>query len=765
MAAAFLVFGGSALAQGGTDSLCTIELDSVRVLAYRAAEKTPVAYTNITREELARVNNGVDVPFMLTMTPSVVASSDAGTGIGYTSVSIRGTDGTRINVTANGVPLNDGESHKLYWVNLPDFASSAGDIQVQRGVGTSTNGAGAFGGSINMVTEPLSVRPYAEISGTYGSFNTHKESIRLGTGLIGGKWAFGARLSNIGSDGYIDRASADMKSYFAQAGYLGRKTSVRLISFGGKEATYHAWNGLEQWQIDALGRRYNTAGEMERTDRFGNKVKDASGNTIIDGFYPDQKDYYSQHHLHLIIDQRLADRWSLNLTGHYTRGDGYYEEYKNRRTLTEYGLQSYIIQDDSGNDVEVTKSNLIRRKHMWNNFGGAIASVTYSGTKLGAAMGAAWNRYAGDHYGRVAWVKNYANDDLDPTRDYYRNTTAKNDFNVFARASWTVARGLSLYGDLQYRRIGHRIEGYNDNYDWTNGGMQRLDVDRTYGFFNPKVGVYYDINANHSVYASVAVAHKEPTRNDFSDARFGVTPKAERLTDYEAGYKFSQGAVSFGANLYYMRYRDQLVKTGELNDIGEPLAANVPESFRAGIELTLGVQFAKWFRWDVFGTLSRNRILDYTETLPHIDENWDPVYDANWAQVQTARNIGNTTIAYSPAVIAGNIFTFNVGGFYGALQTNYVSKQYLTNSQRKELTLPRYCVTNLRASYRFGLRSMRYLELGVAVNNIFNTEYSNFGFGYSNIMENSDGTSEIVSGSGYFPQATIHVLGSVTISF
>ncbi len=765
MAAAFLVFGGSAIAQGGSDSLRTVRLEKVTVSAGRAGEKTPIAFTDISREELSRVNNVADVPFMLTMTPSVVATSDAGTGVGYTSVSIRGTDGTRINVTANGVPLNDGESHKLFWVNLPDFTSSVGDMQVQRGVGTSTNGPGAFGGSINMVTEPLSTVPFAEISGTYGSYNTHKESIRFGTGLIGGKWAFCGRLSNIGSDGYIDRASADMKSFFAQAGYFGRTTSVKLLAFGGKEATYHAWNGLTQSQIDKYGRRYNTAGEICETDRFGETAYDADWNAVVTGFYPDQKDFYTQYNTHLIIDQRLADRWSLNLTGHYTRGDGYYEEYKNGRKLTEYGLENYVIQDAGGSDLTVKKSSLVRRKQMWNNFGGAMASAAYRGDRLEFVAGGAWNRYAGDHFGRVTWVKNYVNDALDPGHEYYRNTTTKDDANLFAKASWTPVRGLSIYGDVQYRHISHRIDGANDNYDWINGSMQALDVDRRYDFFNPKVGVYYDIDANHALYASFAVAHKEPTRNDFTDAKFGVSPDPERLLDYELGYKLACEKVSAGVNLYYMRYKDQLVQTGELNDIGEPLAANVPDSFRAGVELTLGVQPAKWFRWDVFGTFSRNRILDYTETIPHVDEYWEGVYGADGLQVQTRQESGNTTIAFSPSIIAGNIFTFSVRGFYGALQTNYVGKQYLNNSQREDLSLPGYCVTNLRASYRFALRSMKYLELGVAVNNIFNAEYSSFGFGYTNMMEYGDGSQEIKSGAGYFPQATINVLGSVTLSF
>jgi iron complex outermembrane receptor protein len=773
-AAALLVFGGSVLARGEqgsgsrtnqttleVDSLKTVEIDQVQVTAFRAGEKTPVAYTNLTKREVERVNTGVDVPFMLTMTPSVVATSDAGTGVGYTSVSVRGTDGTRINVTANGVPLNDGESHKLYWVNLPDFASSAGDIQVQRGVGTSTNGAGAFGASINITTEPLSTTPFAEIGASYGSFNTHRESVHVGTGLIGGRWAFGARLSNISSDGYVDRASSDLKSYFAQGAYFGRSTTVKLISFGGHEATYHAWNGLEQWQIDLYGRRYNSAGEIYRTDKFGSTVTDADGNPIIEGFYPDQKDFYTQYNTHLIIDQQLSERWNLNLTGHYTRGDGYYEEYKNSRTLTEYGLHYYEVADENGALHTVKKSNLVRRKAMWNDFGGAIASLTYKSERLDAVFGGAWNRYAGDHFGRIAWIKNYVGDHLDPSDDYYRNTTDKRDANLFVKASWTVTKGLSLYGDLQYRHISHRINGTNDNYDWRTGveAMQGLAVDKTYNFFNPKVGLYYDITPRHALYASVAVAHKEPTRNDFTDAAFDASPRPERLLDYELGYKLKGERVWGGVNLYYMNYRDQLVQTGQLNDIGEPLADNVARSYRAGVEVTLGVKLAEWLRWDVFSTFSRNRILDYTEYLSDVDETGESLW------TQTAEERGNTTIAYSPSVIAGNIFTFTAGGFYGAIQTNFVNRQYLTNSQREELTLPAYCTTNLRVSYRFPLRTMRYLEVGVSVGNLFNAKYSSYGFGYSSLVHLADGSTRVDSTPGYFPQATTNVLGSITLSF
>jgi iron complex outermembrane receptor protein len=517
-------------------------------------------------------------------------------------------------------------------------------------------------------------------------------------------------------------------------------------------------------QIKDFGRRYNTAGIIYQTDRFGNEVENADGDAIVESFYPDQKDFYTQYNFQLIVDQYLAERWNLNLTAHYTRGDGYYEEFKESRSLAEYGLASYEIPDGEGGVATVSKSDLIRRKKMWNNFGGAMVSVTYSGEKLDAAFGAMWNRYAGDHFGQVPWVKNYVNDALAPGHEYYRNTTVKDDASLFVKASWEVARGLSLWGDVQYRHISHRIDGTNDVYDWRTGveSMQALDVARNYDFFNPKVGAYYDISANHAVYASFGVAHKEPTRDNYTEAKFGVTPRSERLMDTELGYKLGYGNISAGVNLYYMRYKDQIVPTGGLNDIGEPLAANVPDSFRAGIELTAGWQVTRWFRWDIFGTFSRNRILDYVELLPDYDADWNYMYTEG-IQSHTPDALGDTEIALSPSIVAGNVFTFNVKGFYGALQTNYVGKQYLTNSQRKEFLLPAYCVTTLRASYRFALPRMKYLELGVTVGNLFNAKYSSFGFGYSSMVH--DDPSYIASEAGYFPQATINVLGGVTLSF
>lgn len=735
LASALLLFWGSAARAAQADSLRTVSLDEITVNS-TATATTPVAYTHLSGEDLTSHYFVQDMPYLLSGTPSVVATSDAGAGTGYTYIRIRGTDATRINVTTNGVPMNDPESHSLYWVNTPDLASMMGSVQVQRGAGTSTNGAGAFGGSINMTTSGAGIEPMGEVTAVYGSFNTHRESIALGTGLIGGgKWALSGRVTNVGSDGYIDRASSAMQSYFAQVAYYGRSTSVKALSFGGKQRTYMAWNGLTAEQM-ATDRTYNSCGEIWNED----------GSL---SFYPDQTDNYRQLNNQIIIEQLLGNRWKLNLTGHYTRGDGYYEEYKGSRTLSEYGLVPYTTADGS----TVKKSDLVRRKAMWNNFGGVVASASYSGEKLQAAVGGAWNLYAGDHFGRVLWVKNYIGE-LTTDHEYYRNSSSKHDANIFAKADWEVARGVNIYADVQYRVVRHRISGRNDNYDWTVGEMQALNVDRTYHFVNPKLGVYYTINPSHQLYLSGAIVSKEPTRNCFTDARPGENPKPENMLDIELGYKMDYGVVRGEANLYMMGYRNQLVQTGEVNDIGEMMITNVARSYRAGVELAVDYEPLRWFGIRAYTTLSRNRVLDYTEYLSNYDTDWNDLY------TQSTNTIASAPIAFSPSVIAGTMFKFAYRGFGATLATQYVSKQYLSNSGSEGLVLPRYCTTNLALSYTLPLRSLRAVEFGVAVNNLFNSLYASNGYGSSMMV----GTERVES-AYYFPQAGINAAGSISFKF
>ena len=733
------------------DSVRMYELQQIEVTATRATRQTPVAYANLSREEIARKNFGQDIPWLLQTMPSVVATSEAGTGIGGTSMRVRGTDATRINVTMNGVPMNDAETHSVYWYDTPDLASTVGSLQFQRGAGTSTNGTGAFGGSVNMTTESLPTVFNGSASLSYGSYNTNRQAVQISSGLLGRHWALDARVSHIGSDGYVDRASTDLKSYMFQAGYYSGRTMVKVLSFGGKAEVYLAYTGLTKDQM-AENRRYNPEGEI-----YG-YLHDAAGNPILDewgspkrgviGFYDDHKDNYLQINNHLIISHRFNDRWSLNVTGHYTYGDGYYQNYKNDQKLKKYNLPPIDVAG-----IEVSKTNLIRRKSMNNDFGGIVASANYTTGHLSLSMGASWNMYDGEHWGRVLGMEKVPDF---PQTEYYRNATTKNDANVFAKINWEVARGLTIFGDMQYRHIHHKITGVNDNYDDTTGALQLLDIHRSYDFFNPKAGVSYAFADRHNVYASFAIAQKEPTRNNFTDTKAGDYPTSERLNDWEFGYTYRAPRFTANVNFYYMDYKDQLILTGEVSDTGEALARNIPDSYRRGIEIAASWQATRWFTLGANATFSQNRIKNYEEHVTLYDnaDNWE------W-KGESVNRLGTTTIAYSPSIIAGVVFDFHISGFEAVLHTQYVSKQYLTNAEIEEMTLDRYCVTHLNLGYTLRTKTIKSVRFGLQINNLFNTKYCNNGYGYSSAFEDGSRINE----SFYFPQAPLNVLANVTVRF
>ena len=721
-----------------TDSLRTVELDDVNIMSTRATKTTPVAFTNISGEQIEKVNFGQDLPYLLSMTPSAITTSDAGGGIGYTTLRVRGVDATRINVTANGIPINDAESHSVFWVNLPDLASSVKDIQVQRGAGTSTNGAGAFGASVNLQTGHSSLKPYAEFSGSYGSFNTHKETVKVGTGLIGDHWTFDARLSNISTDGYIDRASVGLNSYYLQGAYYTDNTSVKLITFAGKERTYHAWNYASKEEMAEYGRKYNSCGYMY-TDENG-----------VAHYYDDQTDNYVQKNWQLLVNHTFSPAWNLNVGLHYTKGDGYYQEYKDGRTLVEYALQPFM-QDGA----LVDESDLVRKKAMDNHFGGGVFSLNYKDERLNASLGGALNRYEGDHFGKVLWVKNYAGM-LSPDHEYYRNVGTKTDGNVYLKADYSLTDNLNAYADLQYRHIDYTIEGNNDKWNSvTNDGLQRLDIDDTFDFFNPKFGLSWQINDHNRVFGSFSVAQKEPTRNNYTDGKLLEHPKAERLLDYELGYVFANKWLNIGANLYYMDYKDQLVLTGELNEIGEPVAANVPESYRMGVELMAGVKLDCGFTWDINATLSKNRVKDFTETL----------YEDEWiGGEQWITKKGDTHIAFSPDFILNNQFGYNYKGFSASLQSQYVSKQYMSNADCENHVLDAYFVSNLNLAYTFKLPSLKSVTVGCTVYNLFNEEYENNGYAGSGFYYDGDQRVRY-DYAGYAAQAGTNFLAHLTLKF
>jgi len=733
------------------DTLKSVELQDVQVVSTRATKKTPMAFTNMDKEQLKAVNFGQDVPYLLSLTPSVTMTSDAGNGIGYTSLRIRGTDPSRINITANGIPLNDAESAQLYWVNMGDFASSVQSMQIQRGVGTSTNGAGAFGATLNMQTENIGMEPFVGLDLSGGSYYSHKETLRFGTGLIKDHWGIQGRLSNIGSKGYLDRASTKLNSYFLQAGYFGENTMVKFITFNGVEETYHAWNYTSKYEQSLFGRTYNSCGEYY----------DADGNTR---YYDDQTDNYHQQNYQLIWNQRLGQVLSLNAALHYTKGKGYYEEYKRKRTLFEYEL-----------DPQMTwaVSDLVRQKKMDNDFYGAVASLVYDNHEnLQATFGGGWNRYEGDHFGLVKWVKAPVTP-IQPNSPYYFDKTKKTDFNVYGKVTYDLLSGLNAFVDLQYRHVGIKMDGPTDEIDWDIYERIVYDMKQSYDFFNPKFGLNYDITPNHKAYISYAIAHKEPTRNNFQNNLNAAMelPKAERLNDLEVGYKYQSKVFSAGANLYWMDYKDQFVLTGEIDKIGEAITRNMPKSYRLGIELEAAVKPIDWFRWDVNATWSKNRVKDITVKLA----------DGSVA------NLGNQPLAFSPEWIANNIFTFNYKGMKASIQSQYVSKQYLTNTGFESyrtlddndkpvdvgMMLDGHFVTNIDLSYNFKLPKLGLKDatIGVTLYNLFSAEYDNNGWAApaytkenGNVVATGHDTHDLYK-AGFAPSAPFNVMAHLSVNF
>ena len=733
------------------DSLKSVELQDVQVSSIRATKKTPMAFTNMNREQLKQVNYGKDVPYLLSLTPSVTLTSDAGNGIGYTSLRVRGTDPSRINITANGIPMNDAESAQLYWVNMGDFASSVQSMQIQRGVGTSTNGAGAFGATLNMQTENIGTQPFVGMDFSGGSYYSHKETLRFGTGLLGEHWGIQGRLSNIGSKGYLDRASTKLNSYFIQAGWFGDNTVVKFITFNGTEETYHAWNYTSKYEQSLYGRRYNSCGEYY----------DDEGNTR---YYDNQTDNYHQQNYQLIWNQRLSRELNLNTALHYTKGNGYYEEYKRKRTLFEYEL-----------DPEMTwaKSDLVRQKKMDNDFYGVVASLNYNNREnLQATLGGGWNKYDGDHFGVIKWVKNPVND-LMPNSPYYDENAKKTDFNVYGKLTYDFLPGLNAYVDMQYRHLGIKMVGPTDEINWDASKRIVYDMKESFDFFNPKAGLNYDITPNHKVYVSYAIAHKEPTRNNYQNNMNAelTMPKAERLNDLEAGYKYQSPTFSAGLNLYWMDYKDQFVLTGEIDKIGEAVTRNLDKSFRLGVEAEAAWKPVDWFRWDANATWSRNRVKGITVQLT----------DGSVA------DLGDQPLAFSPDWIVNNIFSFNYRGFSASVQSQYVSKQYLTNTGFESyktldddgkpvdvsMMLDGHFTTNLDLSYNFQLPKfgLKDVTLGVTLYNLFSAEYDNNGwaapaFSRENgaVVATGWDTSDQYE-AGFAPSAPFNMMAHLSLNF
>ncbi len=713
--------------------------DEVIVRATRATEKSATTYKNIGKEEIQQNNFGQDLPFILQNTPGVVVNSDAGAGVGYTGIRIRGSDNSRINVTVNGIPINDSESQGTFYVNMPDFASSVDNVQIQRGVGTSTNGAGAFGASLNIQTTASELEPYAEVNSTYGSFDTWKNTVKVGTGLINNRFSFDGRLSRISSDGYVDRGSSLLKSYFLSGAYHGNKDLLRVNVFSGNEKTYQSWNGIPQSRLEN-----DVAGMNAYIARNGLSAEDAanllnSGRTYNSFLYNNQTDNYTQNHYQLIYARQLSDQFSFNGALHYTQGEGYYEEYRVQDELKNYGLNPVVVPGGT----PITSTDLIRRRWLDNDFYGVTYAFNYVPEKnLNFTLGGAYNEYKGAHFGQVIWAQYASNGNID--RHYYDNDGFKTDFNVYGKVNYSPVESLSLFADLQYRRVYFDIAG-------TENKLNTLTINENLNFFNPKFGATYFINPQSNVYASFSVANKEPNRDDYTDASVAnISPKAERLNDVELGYRFKNDKFNVGANAYGMFYKNQLVVTGQLNDVGASYRQNVDRSYRLGIELDGSYTISQQFVLNANAAWSRNKIKNFTEYYDDYDNGGEVV-----------NNYSLTDISYSPsAVLFGELVYKPVSGFAIALQSKYVSKQYLDNTQNNDRTINGYWVSNARLGYDFKFAGVKNVNLSLLVNNIFDKKYESNGYTYGYQAGGSRITENF-----FYPQAGTNFLLSLNVKF
>jgi iron complex outermembrane receptor protein len=701
-------------------------LNEVSINAIRAKTNTPVSFTNLNKQQIEKSNLGQDLPFLISSTPSVVTTSDAGAGIGYTGFRIRGTDPSRINVTINGIPLNDSESQGVWWVNMPDFASSLENIQIQRGVGTSTNGAAAFGASINLQTIGLNTKAYAITNNSIGSYNTLKNNIEFGSGLINNKFTFDARLSRISSNGYIDRATSDLKSLYVQGTYFDDSSTLKGIIFSGNERTYQAWNGVPLIYLD-------------------------SNRTFNSYTYENEVDNYAQTHYQLHYSKNLNQKTILNIAGHFTNGKGYYEQEKLDQDLLDYGLSNITLTNDT-----ITSTDLIRRKWLNNDFGGITFSVKHVKENLNLIFGGAANKYSGQHYGNIVWAEYASNGDYN--HEYYRNIATKFDNNIYLKSNYKASDNTSFFMDLQLRTLIYEFNG-ND----ISGDIDRQEVNLE--FFNPKFGLSHYLNKNQLFYASYAVANKEPNRADYVESSPNSRPVHETLFDTEIGYKYQDKWLIFNLNFYYMDYDNQLIKTGEINDVGYFTSKNVKNSFRKGVEIESSYILNNKLSISGNLTISENKL----DTLIQYVDNWD-----TGGQNQVVYE--NTDLAFSPNLTwAAKInYKYNKNTNF-LLNTKYVGDQYIDNTSSEKRMLDSYMISNFQIDYHFKSSIFTKAKISFLVNNLFDTKYVNNAWIYRYISENSDpreyddyttqGDGNIYDMAGYFPQATRNYLLGLTLGF
>jgi len=712
----------------------TTELKQVNIIANKLTKDSPFSYQEVNKEDIKIKNLVQDLPFLIEHTPSMVVTSDAGAGVGYTGLRLRGSDATRINVTINGVPLNDSESQGVFWVNLPDFGSSVENVQIQRGVGSSTNGAAAFGGTVALNTNKSRTDAYGKVSSAFGSYNTDKLSVEAGTGSLAEHFVVEGRYSVINSDGYVDRATSDLDSWSVSAAAIGDKSSLRLNVFSGDERTYQSWFGVPEARItgnenDLFTHYFNNVGVTYNTvaDSLNLFNSDRRYNYYL---YQDQVDDYGQDHVQLIYNQQINSTTNFNTTLHYTKGQGFFEEFRFQDALIEYN-----ITNPEGD------ADLVRRRWLDNDFYGIITNITFQANdNIDLLGGFGLNRYDGDHFGEVIDVFSLPN--LEEQQPYYFSDASKTDFNVYGKINYQLNESLLFYGDLQWRAISYETEGIDND-------LIPIDVDENYNFFNPKFGLTYKLNNESQFYASYARANREPVRSDFIDAIGTQIPKPETLNDLEFGFRTQSPTLAFEANAYYMLYSDQLVLTGAVNDVGGGVRTNVDDSFRRGIELSLSWSPTSKISWSPNLTLSQNKIDQYTDVI---------VDFADFSFVETIQN--DTDIAFSPSVIAGSRLQYKLLPYLAiSLQSKYVGDQFLDNTSNDFRVIDAYFVNDFIVDYSLKELIGKEISIKFLVNNILNETYESNGYTFSYIF------GDLVTENYYYPQAGTNVLLGLTVEF
>ena len=711
--------------------------EEIIVSALRVSETSPATYSELNKKDIQERNQGKGLPFILNTSPSIVVTSDAGAGFGYTNFSIRGTDMTRINVTINGIPMNDPESHSVYFVDLPDLATSLDNIQIQRGVGTSSNGAAAFGASVNLQTKHLNQNPYASLQSSAGSYNTFRNSVSFGTGLLKNKMAFDVRLSKISSDGFIDRSNAELKSLYFSGGYYGKNDILKFTLLSGTEETYQAWNGIPKVKLNNdMEGMLDLASDNWWNTETTNNLLNSNSRTYNYYTYDNEVDNYQQDYYQLHYSHFFNSELQLSTALFYTRGKGYYEQFKADRKFEDYLFEEIIIGGET-----INRTDLIQRKWLDNHFYGLTAALTYQTDKMESVLGGALTQYNGDHFGEVIWAE-YAGDNAIRS-PWYLNNGLKTDGNIYAKTNYNLSEKLIAYLDLQYRFIHYTIEGTHDD-------LRDISQTHNFGFFNPKAGLFYQINTKNKVYASFAIANREPSRGNYRDADIDYQPKSERLNDFELGYHYISTRFSASANLYYMNYKDQLVATGKINNVGDAIMTNVAKSYRAGIEFSGALKINAKLDWAANFTFSQNKILDF---IQYIDD-WD-----NWNQ--KAIELGTTDILLSPDQIGSSTISYRpIKNFSISLISKYVGQQYIDNTSNEYNSIDPYFVNDLSLSYEINPKAFKSIELNLLVSNIFSEEYETYGWAYNYIYNSQQKVMD-----GYFPMAPINFLAGVNINF